>query len=224
MSYEFTIGKHAQQAHDYVSALIDGAYSRKNAGNPTTPSERVNSAQSICESYYDQVGQQPPSAVLSRLAWYIDFDHMTDSHPDKMTREELPVMSAWQELVRGDKQISLKNVDYGDRRGNGRRKTAFTGKGGYVGVSNNKMPDRDDDSLVDAVMRVDVAKLISDACLTDRQRQVIDLIYQGNETQADVGLRLNISQQAVAKHHDAALRKLRDTATKGGRVPSYEIF
>lgn len=133
-------------------------------------------------------------------------------------------MSAWQELVRGDKQISLKNVDYGDRRGNGRRKTAFTGKGGYVGVSNNKMPDRDDDSLVDAVMRVDVAKLISDACLTDRQRQVIDLIYQGNETQADVGLRLNISQQAVAKHHDAALRKLRDTATKGGRVPSYEIF
>ena len=113
ITYEFTIGNHTAQAHDYTSDLIDEAYRRKGADNPTTHLERVREADSLCEAHYAIIGDFPAESVLSRLAWYIVFDEMTDSHPDKMTREEYPIMNGSQRKRR--EEIPSENV-YFDKR------------------------------------------------------------------------------------------------------------
>ena len=64
--YEFTIGNHTEQAHDYTSDLIDEAYRRKGADNPTTHLERVREADSLCEAHYAIIGDFPAESVLTR--------------------------------------------------------------------------------------------------------------------------------------------------------------
>ena len=205
MSYEFTIGKHTQQAHDYVSALIDGAYSRKNAGNPTTPSERVNSAQSICESYYAQVGQQPPSAVLSRLAWYLVFDEMTDSHPDKMTREELPIMSGGQTKRYFEKAKIKPAVEAREDALVGRHKRAFVTDDGANWVTSSPLVIPSDGEL-DAVEW----RAFLESILSAREYAIVQRYYGDGATQGEIAAEMGVSQPRVASIMRRALDKIRE--------------
>ena len=203
MSYSFTIGKHAQQAHDYVSALIDGAYSRKNAGNPMTPSERVNSAQSICESYFEHVGQQPPSAVLSRLAWYIDFDHMTDSHPDKMTREEIPVMSGGQTKRYFEKAKIKSAVEAREDALVGRQKRAFVTDDGANWVTSSPMVIPSDGELDAAEWRAFIESILS-----AREYAIVQRYYGDGATQGEIAAELGVSRQRVGVVMRSAFDKI----------------
>ena len=61
----------------------------------------------------------------------------------------------------------------------------------------------------DAVVSlIDLSDAITRAGLTDRQAQAISLVYGKDLTQADAGLRMNASQQAVGNTLDAAIRKI----------------
>ena len=204
MSYSFTIGKHKEQAHDYVSTLIDGAYSRKNAGNPTSPSERVNSAQSICESYYAQVGQQPPSAVLSRLAWYIDFDHMTDSHPDKMTREEIPVMSGGQTKRYFEKAKIKSAVEAREDALVGRHKRAFVTDDGANLVTSSPLVIPSDGEM-DAVEW----RAFLESILSAREYAIVQRYYGDGATQGEIAAEMGVSRQRVGVVMNGAHRKIR---------------
>ena len=205
MSYSFTIGKHTQQAHDYVSALIDGAYSRKNAGNPTTPSERVNSAQSICESYYAQVGQQPPSAVLSRLAWYLVFDEMTDSHPDKMTREEIPVMSGGQTKRYFEKAKIKPAVEAREDALVGRHKRAFVTDDGANWVTSSPLVIPSDGEMDAAEWRAFLESILS-----AREYAIVQRYYGDGATQGEIAAEMGVSQPRVASIMRRALDKIRE--------------
>lgn len=204
MSYEFTIGKHAQQAHDYVSALIDGAYSRKNAGNPTAPSERVSHAENVCESYYAQVGQQPPSAVLSRLAWYIDFDHMTDSHPDKMTREEIPVMSGGQTKRYFEKAKIKPAVESREDALVGRHKRAFVTDDGANWVTSSPMVIPSDGEMDAAEWRAFLESILS-----AREYAIVQSYYGDGSTQGEIAAEMGVSRQRVGVIMNGAYRKIR---------------
>lgn len=203
MNYEFTIGMHAQQAHDYVSALIDAAYKRKNAGNPTTPSERIRSAESICESYYDQVGQQSPSAVLSRLAWYIDFDHMTDSHPDKMSREEIPVMSGGQTKRYFEKAKIKSAVEAREDALVGRHKRPFVSDDGANMVANSPMVVPSDNDM-DAVEW----RAFLESILSAREYAIVQRYYGDGATQGEIAVEMGVSQPRVASIMRRALDKI----------------
>ena len=203
MSYSFTIGKHAQQAHEYVSALIDGAYSRKNSGNPTSPSERVILAEAICESYYSQVGQQPPSAVLSRLAWYIDFDHMTDSHPDKMTREEIPVMSGGQTKRYFEKAKIKPAVEAREDALVGRRKRAFVTDDGANMVANSPMVVPSDDEMDAVEWRAFIESILS-----EREYAIVQRYYGDGATQGEIAAELGVSRQRVGVIMRSAFDKI----------------
>ncbi len=208
MSYEFTLGKHAQQAHDYVSALIDGAYKRKNAGNPTASTERISGASAICEAYYDQVGQQPPSDVLSRLAWYIDFDHMTDSHPDKMTREETPVMSGGQTARYFEKARIKWEVEAHDGALVGRQKRAFVTDDGADVVANSPMVAQFDDEIVAAEWRA-----FLESFLSDREYAIVQRYYGDEDTQGEIASQMGVSRQRVGVIMGGALAKIRRELT-----------
>ena len=203
MSYEFTIGKHAQQAHEYVSALIDGAYKRKNAGNPTTPSERVSHAEAICESYYEQVGQQPPSAVLSRLAWYLVFDEMTDSHPDKMTREEIPVMSGGQTKRYFEKAKIKSAVESREDALVGRHKRAFVTDDGANWVTSSPLVIPSDGEM-DAVEW----RAFLESILSAREYAIVQRYYGDGSTQGEIAAEMGVSQPRVASIMRRALDKL----------------
>ena len=203
MSYSFTIGKHAQQAHDYVSALIDGAYSRKNSGNPTSPSERVNSAQSICESYYAQVGQQPPSAVLSRLAWYLVFDEMTDSHPDKMTREELPIMSGGQTARYFEKAKIKPAVEAREDALVGRHKRAFVTDDGANWVTSSPLVIPSDGEM-DAVEW----RAFLESILSAREYAIVQRYYGDGVTQGEIAAEMGVSRQRVGVVMRSAFDKI----------------
>ena len=204
MNYEFTIGKHAQQAHDYVSALIDGAYSRKNADNPTSPSERVSLAEAICESHYAQVGQQPPSAVLSRLAWFIDFDHMTDSHPDKMSREEIPVMSGGQTKRYFEKAKIKPAVEAREDALVGRHKRAFVTDDGANWVTSSPLVIPSDGELGAAEWRAFLESILS-----AREYAIVQRYYGDGATQGEIAAEMGVSRQRVGVVMNGAHRKIR---------------
>lgn len=212
--YEFTIGNHTEQAHDYTSDLIDEAYRRKGADNPTTHLERVREADSLCEAHYAIIGDFPAESVLSRLAWYIVFDEMTDSHPDKMTREEYPIMSESQEDERFDKYRLNSDLQYGDRQFSGRKKTYYTDDSGAPQVRNNRMADPYDPTIEATGEYIDLYDALDNAGLTDRQRQAIDLVYFKDMTQEQAASVICVGQDVISRHLKAGLRKLREYMTK----------
>lgn len=81
-----------QLYHDKVTNLFDEYY-REGDGEKPSPSLRIERSNSIIEEYIDKHDKTPPSAILSRLATYVLLDTLSDSHPDKMSLEEYPIMS-----------------------------------------------------------------------------------------------------------------------------------
>lgn len=208
-AYEFIIGSHNEQAHDYTSALIDEAYKRKANDSLMTSDERVSKANELCEAYYAQMDDKPAQAVLTRLAWYIVFDEMTDAHPDKMTREEYPILSDWQASERRESQFSISDIEFGDRRGNGRRKSHFVRDDGYIGVSNNKMPETESLEIDNSLNEMDVIKMLDGAKLTGRQRRAIDLVFFKGMTQVQAGEVMNINKSNVNEYIKHGLLKIK---------------
>lgn len=205
--YDFIIGKHTEQAHDCVNTLIDEAYKRKAGDNPTTAHERVSKAEELTEAHYAQVGQKPAESVLSRLAWYIVFDEMTNNHPDKITREEYPIMNESQRKRR--KEIPSKNV--------------YFRKGDYVGA--RSVYEKSDKHGTGFVKKypiyseisdnrdtgIDVLRLLDNAGLTERQREAIELVFFEDLTQEQAGKRLGVSKQAINLYLSISYEKIRNT-------------
>jgi hypothetical protein len=54
---------------------------------------RMKKIDSLIESYIAATGQRPDSVQLDRLATLCLREELTDRHPDKMSREEFPIMS-----------------------------------------------------------------------------------------------------------------------------------
>ncbi len=204
--YEFTVGSHNEQAHDYTSVLIDEAYKRKAVDRPTTSNERVRKAEVLCEAYYVQIDDIPAEAVLSRLAWYIVFDEMTDDHPDKMTREEYPIMSDSQSDLRRFRERSISDVHTGkDDITIGRRKDHQDGSNRRI---YDYMTPKKDNALI-PTDHLDLYDSLDTAGLTERQRQAIDLVYFEGMTQEDAASVMGVSDRAVRYFLSGGIAKIR---------------
>lgn len=105
---EFKTGLHTEQAHAYCDLLWHLASADKRVGFPSLASDRCASVDILCEAHYAQLGRMPDSNVLERLASLILFDELTDTHPDKMSREEYPILSDSQREERLGDEVSEK--------------------------------------------------------------------------------------------------------------------
>lgn len=158
------------------------------------------------------------SDALDRFADLIMREELTWSHPDKMSIVAYPVMSDRQEQSARGRYAPNSDLQYGDRRFTGRRKTHFTDDKGAPQVRNSRVVDPRD-VVIDAIGEYDALyDALDNAGLTDRQRQAIELVYFGNEgdgmTQAEAGKAMGIRKPAVNEHVEIALRKLREYMTK----------
>ena len=186
------------------------------ARNPAIDRATTDYAVALAEHYHadKDAGKNPPiplknAAMLDRFSDLVMHEELKWSHPDKMSIVEYPVMSDTQIEVRNEKQTLCDDIIYGDRRYTGRRKTHFTDEDGALQVRNTRMAIPSD-----VEKYIDLYDALENAGLTDRQRQVIDLVYFDNLTQEEAASVLGITQQAVAKHESAALTKLREYLTR----------
>ncbi|KYC67186.1 hypothetical protein [Heyndrickxia coagulans] len=69
---------------------------------------RFAAIEQLTEEYMAATGRRPDPAMLDRLATLCLYEEITDPHPDKMARDEYPIMSDTQEEERHDDEVSLK--------------------------------------------------------------------------------------------------------------------
>lgn len=77
---------------DYKSAFSE-AVSALIAEKITDRTERMRRIAELTDEYVAATGERPDVSVLERLANAVLHEELTDKSPDKMTREEYPIMS-----------------------------------------------------------------------------------------------------------------------------------
>lgn len=171
-------------------------------------------------------GQFPPiqlrdSYILSRFADLVMYEELKWSHPDKMTIVDYPILSEEQESSRQEKFRPNSDLQYGDRRYMGRRKTHFTDDYGAPQVRNSRVVDPYDPTIDAIGDYLDLYDALDNAGLTERQREAIDLVFFENMTQEEAAEEMSVSRRAVGFFIDAALKKLRKYLSEGTTEISY---
>jgi ribosomal protein L17 len=72
---------------------VDELFARAKRGDLADRAERMALIDELIESYIAATGQRPDNVQLDRLATLCLREELTDRHPDKMSREEFPIMS-----------------------------------------------------------------------------------------------------------------------------------
>lgn len=104
MTYVFTDDYKADM-HHHISAMYKQAKK-----DELSREERLQASHDVVEAYVAHTGERPDGNALERLATLILREELTDMHPDKMTREEYPIMSDRQRDTRERGELSLKAV------------------------------------------------------------------------------------------------------------------
>ncbi|MEI2356071.1 sigma factor-like helix-turn-helix DNA-binding protein [Mesobacillus zeae] len=154
------------------------------------------------------------SYVLSRFADLVMYEELKWSHPDKMTIVDYPIMSDDQEASRTEKYRPNSDIQYGDRRYSGRRKTHFTDDQGSPQVRNSRVVDPHDPTIDAVGDYLDLYDALDSAGLTERQREAIDLVYFVNMTQEEAAEVMGVGQDVISRRVSVALRKLCEYMTK----------
>ena len=171
----------------------------------------MDACKDVIELSYRHNGRKPSGSVLDRLGTYLILDHLTDSHPDKMSREETPVQSIWQEIYMENRTSLLEELFHDGRHGNGRRKSVFDDQNDVKQVSNGRMPNVEDVEISNADMRIIVEELLERAKLTVRQRQAIDLVYFEDMTQEKAAEVMGVGRATVETLLRRSLHYIRES-------------
>src|SRR5690625_4544298 len=196
-----------QLYHDKITELFDEYYSAEKGAKPA-PNKRIGSADALIEDYIEQHGKRPPASVLSRLATYVLLDTLSDNHPDKMSREEYPIMSYGQTGRYFARNGSIAPEPYTQESVMGRKSSAKE----WGSDNSDALLFADDPMLLGVINTVDLHALLDNANLTDRQRQAIDLVYFEDMTQEQAAAVMGVRKHTVNEHLSIGLRNLREKA------------
>ncbi|QHZ58610.1 hypothetical protein M655_024890 [Brevibacillus sp. NSP2.1] len=110
-----TTPKHFRDNHDYKSAFssaVTELASGVRAGLFPDRTERARAIEALIDEYVESIGQRPDAAELERLANAVLHEELTNRHPDKVTREEYPIMSETQLTRRQNASAPLHAAHY----------------------------------------------------------------------------------------------------------------
>lgn len=91
-----------QDAHNDITAQF-----KQFKRSQTDRVSRITFSNSLTERYLEVNGKIPPVTVLDRLATLILQDELADKHPDKMTRNDYPLLSDSQADLRYSGERSM---------------------------------------------------------------------------------------------------------------------
>lgn len=103
--------------------------------------ERFKAIEALTEEYFAVRGKMPSASALDRLSTLCLYEEITDTHPDKMTRGEYPIMSDTQADRRDDKEIKLSDVQYGRDKTTGFRTVIYEDENGIPQKSRKRIYD-----------------------------------------------------------------------------------
>lgn len=116
--YIFDInGDYKTQFETYVNTLITSL--REGDSEAISNRDvRAKEIKSLTDAYVASIGGRPELKQLERLADLLLYEELSNTHPDKMAREEYPIMSDHQLSRRHSGEVSMKVAEeYGvDRR------------------------------------------------------------------------------------------------------------
>lgn len=72
---------------------------------------RKKAIEVLTDEYIRQTGEAPDGVQLGLLANWILFDDLTNSHPDKVTREEYPIMNKGQLRTRHRRERADEHIE-----------------------------------------------------------------------------------------------------------------
>lgn len=193
-----------QSYHDKITDLFDEYYSAEKGAKPA-PNKRIESADALIEDYIEQHGKRPPASVLSRLATYVLLDTLSDNHPDKMSREEYPIMSYGQTGRYFARNGALSPEPYAKDSVMGRKSSAKE----WGSDNSDALLFADDSMLMGVIESADLYALLDNAKLTDRQRQAIDLVYFEDMTQEQAAEVMGVGQDVVSRNISVSIDKIR---------------
>src|SRR5690625_4681491 len=198
-----------QLYHDKITELFD-AYYLAQADEKSTSNKRIEAANAIIEEYIEAHAERPPASALRRLATYVLLDTLTDSHPDKMSREEYPIMSYGQTGRYFARNGTIAPEPYTQESVMGRKSSAKE----WGSDNSDALLFADDPMLMDVIESADLYAMLDNAKLTDRQRQAIDLVYFEDMTQEQAAAVMGVTRQAVDLYARNAINKLRRLANE----------
>ncbi|WJX07520.1 hypothetical protein [Bacillus cereus] len=119
MGYTFDInGDYKTQFETYVTTLITNRR-ESDSGAISNRYVRTKEIKSLTDAYVGTVGERPESKQLERLADLLLYEDLSNTHPDKMTLAEYPIMSDHQLSRRHSGEVSMKVAEeYGSDRRN----------------------------------------------------------------------------------------------------------
>lgn len=86
-------GDYKKQMESYVTELEANVHAM-------TREERMQEIETLTDAYVAQTGKRPDVSVLERLANVTLHEELSDTHPDKITRNEYPILSERQYNLR----------------------------------------------------------------------------------------------------------------------------
>ncbi|PHD57687.1 hypothetical protein [Bacillus wiedmannii] len=118
MDYVFDItGDYKMQFESYVNTLIM-SLRESDSSAISNRDVRAKEIKSLTDAYVEAVRERPEPKQLERLTDLMLYEELSNTHPDKMAREEYPLMSDHQLSRRHSGEVSMKVAEeYGvDRR------------------------------------------------------------------------------------------------------------
>ncbi|MED3069286.1 hypothetical protein P4310_28005 [Bacillus thuringiensis] len=112
-----TNGDYKAQFETYVNTLIT-SLRESDSDAISNRDVRAKEIKSLTDAYVGTVGERPEPKQLERLADLMLYEELSNTHPDKMTLAEYPIMSDHQLSRRHSGEVSMKVAEeYGvDRR------------------------------------------------------------------------------------------------------------
>jgi|SRR5699024_7691321 len=83
---------------------------KKYNGEPPTVRERRYIIEALFEAFIEQTGEQPDGVQVQRLGNWLLLEDLTNSHPDKVTREEYPFLTKRQLRTRYFRERADENI------------------------------------------------------------------------------------------------------------------
>lgn len=109
--FDGTFAGNAGEAVTTFDSIVEYLLRLKDdAGNPPSVDERNQIIDNVTNSYIMQTRKTPKGSKLQRLANWLMLETLTDSHSDKITREEYPIMTKRQLRTRYRREMANENL------------------------------------------------------------------------------------------------------------------